>query len=200
PRQVARVAPPPPPPAPQAGPAFPGRGATVRVLTREIPLPAGPWREAARWVDQSDPTLGVGFRQLFPVHNVILVQEKDGRPIAAIRVMATDNGGEITGWSAPLSCRPEGSSARGFVSTAGLYLDCWQVRRREAAQTAFTRQLPGAALVSSLHAVGDSRNMMEVEYAFATVPPERLAAWAPAAQAALQRGYQGSLGEGLPSP
>jgi hypothetical protein len=198
-----------PPPAPAARPAppaaaapdrFPGTGDVIRVLTRQIPLPAGPWREAARWVEQSDPTLGSGFRQIFPVHNVILVQEQGGRAVAAIRVTATDNGGEISGWNAPPSCRPDGSLARGFISTAGLFLDCWQVRRREVAATAFTRVLPAGAIISSLHAVGDSRNMMEVEYAFAAVPAERVAAWAPGAQAALQRGYQSGLGPGLTAP
>jgi hypothetical protein len=172
----------------------------VRVLTRQIPLPAGPWREAARWVDQSNPTLGSGFRQIFPVLTVIFVQEQGGRAVAAIRVTATDNSGEISGWSAPQACRPDGSVARGFVSTAGLFLDCWQVRRREAASTDFARVLPAGAIVSSLHAVGDSRNMMEVEYAFVAVPAERVTAWAPTAHTALQRGYQSGLGAGLSAP
>ncbi len=205
-RQAAVRPPPAPPPAAQPPAPTPqgysGRGDTIRVLTHVIPLPAGPWREAARWVDQSNPTLGIGFRQIFPVHTVILVQERDGRVIAAMRVTATDNGGEITGWSPPSACRPEGSLARGFVSTTGLLLDCWQVRRRPAAETAFVRQIGEGVVVSSLHAAGDSRNMMEVEYAFTYATPERVAAWAPAAQELLNRGFLGRsrLSEGLAAP
>jgi uncharacterized caspase-like protein len=205
-RQAAVRPPPAPPPAAQppapAPQGYPGRGETIRVLTHQIPLPAGPWREAARWVEQSNPTLGVGFRQIFPVHTVILVQERDGRVIAAMRVTATDNGGEITGWSPPSACRPEGSLARGVVSTAGLFLDCWQVRRRQAAETAFVRQIGEGVVLSSLHAAGDSRNMMEVEYAFTYATPERVAAWAPSAQALINRGFLGRsrLSEGLAAP
>ncbi|MCU0985382.1 MAG: caspase family protein [Acetobacteraceae bacterium] len=203
PQRQAAVRPPPAPPTPAPPPqGYPGRGETIRVLTHQVPLPAGPWREAARWVEQSNPTLGTGFRQIFPVHTVILVQEREGRVIAAMRVTATDNGGEITGWSAPSACRAEGSLARGLVSTAGLFLDCWQVRRRPATETAFVRQLGEGVVVSSLHAAGDSRNMMEVEYAFTYATPERVAAWAPAAQAAISRGFLGRsrLAEGLAAP
>ncbi|WP_291297621.1 hypothetical protein, partial [Elioraea sp.] len=200
PQRQAAARPPPPPAAPAVPERFAGTGEVVRVLTRQIPLPAGPWREAARWTEQSDPTLGSGFRQIFPVQNVIFVQEQAGRAVAAIRVTATDNGGEISGWSAPTACRPEGSVARGIVSTAGLFLDCWQVRRREVGATAFARVLPAGAVISSLHALGDSRNMMEVEYAFVTVPADRVAAWSAGAQAAVKRGYQGGLGAGLSAP
>jgi uncharacterized caspase-like protein len=201
PQRQAAVRPPPPAQAPPVEPSrFPGTGATIRLLTRQIPLPAGPWREANRWIEQSNPTIGVGMRQIFPVHHVILVQERDGRAVAAIHVTVTDNGGELSGWQSPMGCRPEGSIARGFVSTAGLFLDCWQVRRTAVAESAFVRVLPAGTAVSAVHSVGDSRNFMEVEYAFLGVPPERVIAWAPAAQAAIQRGYRSSLGAGLPAP
>ena len=173
----------------------------MRVLTHLIPLPAGPWREASRWTEQSNPTLGTAFRQVFPVHHVLFVQERDGRAVAAIRVMATDNGGEIGAWSAPPACRPEGSLARGFVSTAGLFLDCWQVRSRPAGESNVSRVITQGTVASSLHAVGDSRNFIQVEYAFTDASAERVTSWAPAAQAALQRGFLGGrLSEGLPAP
>jgi hypothetical protein len=173
----------------------------VRVLTHLIPLPAGPWREASRWVEQSNPTLGTAFRQVFPVHHVLFVQERDGRTVAAIRVTATDNGGEIGAWSPPPACRPEGSLARGFVSTAGLHLDCWQVRSRPAGESNVSRVIAQGTVASSLHAVGDSRNFLQVEYAFTYATAERVTAWAPAAQASVQRGFLGGrLAEGLPAP
>jgi uncharacterized caspase-like protein len=198
---VVRPPPPPPPSPPPAQQGFPGRGETIRVLTRLVPLPPGPWREAARWVEHAHPSLANGMWQIFSVHTVILVQEREGRPVAAIRVLATENDGSITGWTTPPPCRAEGSAARGLVSTSGLFVDCWSVRQGEVRQGYFARHLPEGRIVSSLHAFGDSRNMMLVEYGFTAMSAESLAAWAPGAQEAIRRGYHGQSGAaGLVSP
>jgi len=75
------------------------------------------------------------------------------------------------------------------------------VRRRPAGESGVSRVLREGTLVSSLHAVGNSRTMMQVEYAFAEAAAGRVAAWAPSAQAAVQRGFPGGrLAEGLPAP
>lgn len=202
PQRLAVLRPPPAPPAPPpAQQGFPGQGETLRVLTRLVPLPPGPWREAARWVEHAHPSLANGTLQIFSVHTVILVQERDGRPVAAIRVLATANDGAITGWATPPPCRPAGTVARGFVSTSGQLLDCWSVREGDVGQGFFARHMPEGRIVSSLHALGDSLNMMLVEYAFTFASPDRVVAWAPGAQEAIRRGYQGQSGaQGLTSP
>jgi hypothetical protein len=182
---------------------FPGHGATIRILSHEVPLPAGPWREAARWVDDTPPgsvAIG-GGTQFLAIHRILLVQERDGRAIAAMRVSAIDLFGHGGGWRVPAACVAGASLARGGPATIGGTIDCWQVLRRPMAEAGLSRYLPAEAAVVSQHAVGDGRRLLQVEYAFAEVADAAVAAWAPAAQAAVKDGFAATLGaRGLAAP
>lgn len=204
PQREAAVRPPPrPPPAPPQPQRFAGRGGTVQVLSHEVPLPAGPWREAAKWVDHVPPGSVIigGGTQFVSIHRVVLVQERDGRAVAAVRVSAIDLFGHGGGWRVPASCVAGASLARGGAAAMGGTIDCWQVLRRPVAESGLSSHLPAAAASVSQHSVGDGRRLLQVEYLFTDAADAAVAAWAPAAQAAVQEGFSARLGaRGLPAP
>jgi hypothetical protein len=176
---------------------FAGRGGTVRLLTHAVPLPAGPWREAARWTEQRGPTSP-------PYYFLTLVQERDGRAVAAIRLEVRDSfGAGRPNWGTPWPCGTlSGRVASRLVATSGVDIDCWQVRQRGASGTPLARLLGDVRIAASTHALGDARTLLIVEYAFTETPSDRVAAWAPAAHSGLREGFsgRGGLTEGLPAP
>jgi hypothetical protein len=165
-----------------------------------VPLPPGTWRETSRWVEDSRPN---AFGRSNQIHQVVLVQEREGRPVAAIWLRAIDSFGSTTGWSSVGNCQGgDGRVAANVSANTGTQVDCWQVRRRRVTTNPLGRVFGEATVLAAQHAVGDARTLLQVDYAFATVAAERVAAWAPSAQEALLRGFngRGGLTEGLPAP